>query len=54
MTLVTSLNNHDIIMVLLQWIIKQEYDNKYLVIGDRSQASPHAMVMLCSLLVAPQ
>ena len=29
----------DIILVLFQWIIKQDYKNKYSVIGDWSQSN---------------
>ena len=38
--LVTSLYSHDIILVLVQWIIRQEYKKKkYLVTGDWSQST---------------
>ena len=36
-SLVTSLCSHDIILVLLYWIIKQYYTTKYIVTGDWSQ-----------------
>ena len=36
--LVTSLYSHAIILVLFKCIIKQDYKNKYLVTGDRSQS----------------
>ena len=34
-----SLFSHDIILVLFQWIIKQDYKNKYLVTGNWSQST---------------
>ena len=38
----TSLYSHDIIVVLIQWIIiKQGYKKKYLVNGDCSQSTWH-------------
>ena len=37
-SLVTSLYSHDIILVLFQWIIKQDYKNKYFVTGDWGQS----------------
>ena len=35
----TSLYSHDIILVLFQWIIEQDYKNKYLVTGDWSKST---------------
>ena len=35
----TSLFSHNIILVLFWWIIKHDYNNKYLVIGDWSQST---------------
>ena len=43
MSLVTSLYSLDIILVLFQWIIKQDYKKKYLVIGDWSQSNAQVM-----------
>ena len=31
------MTSHDITLVYFQWIIKQDYKNRYLVTGDRSQ-----------------
>ena len=43
MTSLYGLYNHDIILVLFKWIIKQDYKNKYLVTGDWSQSKSGAM-----------
>ena len=38
----TSLYSLDIILVLFQCIIKQDYEKKYLVTGDWSQSTPNS------------
>ena len=37
--LVTSLSIYDIILVVFQWIIKQDYKNKYLATWDVNQST---------------
>ena len=45
--LVTS---HDFTLVLFQWIIKQDYENKYLVTGDWSQSTSVTAVAFCTFV----
>ena len=49
-TLVGSLNSHDIILVVFKWIIKQDCKKKCLVTGDWSQSSRKLEFMMSVLM----